>query len=77
MTTRRLLRNVARFAILPVVPLCLLAAAGPYHVVRRIPIPGDFGWDYITADTEGRRFTCRTEANSWSSTSIPARPQEE
>jgi DNA-binding beta-propeller fold protein YncE len=32
-----------------------LAAAG-YHVVRRIPLAGDTGWDYITADTEGRRL---------------------
>jgi DNA-binding beta-propeller fold protein YncE len=30
-------------------------AAG-YHVVRRIPIPGDNGWDYITTDTDGRRL---------------------
>jgi DNA-binding beta-propeller fold protein YncE len=27
-----------------------------YHVIKRIPIPGDFGWDYITADSEGRRL---------------------
>jgi DNA-binding beta-propeller fold protein YncE len=32
-----------------------LAAAG-YRVVKRIPIAGDTGWDYITADTEGRRL---------------------
>jgi DNA-binding beta-propeller fold protein YncE len=25
-------------------------------VIKRIPIPGDSGWDYITADTEGRRL---------------------
>jgi YVTN family beta-propeller protein len=56
MTTRLQFPNVMRFAILLAVPVCLLAAAGPYHVVKRIPIPGDFGWDYITADTEGRRL---------------------
>ena len=33
-----------------------LAAAGSYHLIKRIPIPGDAGWDYITADTEGRRL---------------------
>jgi DNA-binding beta-propeller fold protein YncE len=33
-----------------------LAAAGAYHLIKRIPIPGDTGWDYITADTEGRRL---------------------
>jgi DNA-binding beta-propeller fold protein YncE len=31
-------------------------AAGGYHVTKRISIPGDTGWDYITADTEGRRL---------------------
>jgi DNA-binding beta-propeller fold protein YncE len=31
-------------------------AAGGYHQVKRIPIAGDTGWDYITADTEGRRL---------------------
>lgn len=34
----------------------VLAAAGAYHVVKRIPIPGNDGWDYITADTQGRRL---------------------
>jgi DNA-binding beta-propeller fold protein YncE len=34
----------------------LLAAAGGYHVIMRIPIPGDSGWDYITVDTEARRL---------------------
>jgi DNA-binding beta-propeller fold protein YncE len=34
----------------------LLLAAGGYHVVKRMPIAGDGGWDYITADTEGRRL---------------------
>lgn len=34
----------------------ILAAADAYHVIKRIPIPNDSGWDYITADTEGRRL---------------------
>jgi hypothetical protein len=33
-----------------------LAAADSYYVIKRIPIPADSGWDYITADTEGRRL---------------------
>ena len=33
-----------------------LAAADTYHVIKRISIPNDSGWDYITADTEGRRL---------------------
>jgi DNA-binding beta-propeller fold protein YncE len=32
------------------------AAAGKYHVITRIPIPGDTGWDYIAADSEARRL---------------------
>jgi DNA-binding beta-propeller fold protein YncE len=30
--------------------------SGGYHQVKRIPIPGDTGWDYIAADTDGRRL---------------------
>lgn|ERR1035438_9137416 len=33
-----------------------LAAASEYHLIKRIPIPGDYGWDYLTADSEGRRL---------------------
>lgn len=33
-----------------------LPAGATYHVIRRIPIPGNAGWDYITADTEARRL---------------------
>jgi DNA-binding beta-propeller fold protein YncE len=31
-------------------------AADGYQVMKRISIPGDTGWDYITADTDGRRL---------------------
>jgi DNA-binding beta-propeller fold protein YncE len=43
--------GVLLLAIAPV-----LISAGGYHVIKRIPIPGDTGWDYITADTAGRRL---------------------
>ncbi len=33
-----------------------LGAAVGYHVLKTIPIPGDYGWDYLTADSEGRRL---------------------
>ena len=33
-----------------------LMAAGAYHVIQRISIPGNAGWDYITADTDARRL---------------------
>ena len=33
-----------------------LSAAGGRHLIKKIPVPGDYGWDYLTADTEGRRL---------------------
>ena len=33
-----------------------VAAAGSYHLIKKIPIPGDGGWDYVAADSEGRRL---------------------
>ena len=33
-----------------------LGAAVGYHVLKTIPIPGDYDWDYLTADSEGRRL---------------------
>ncbi|HTZ82356.1 MAG TPA: hypothetical protein VMB66_04150 [Candidatus Acidoferrales bacterium] len=32
------------------------AQTNAYHVMKRIPIAGDTGWDYITADSEARRL---------------------
>lgn len=31
-------------------------AAGGRHLIKRIQIPGDYGWDYLTADSEARRL---------------------
>jgi DNA-binding beta-propeller fold protein YncE len=40
--------------------LSLLAAsaqtAGGYHVIKRIPIPGEGSWDYLTVDESARRL---------------------
>ena len=33
-----------------------LLAEGAYHVIKKIPIAGDGGWDYVAADSEGRRL---------------------
>jgi DNA-binding beta-propeller fold protein YncE len=33
-----------------------IAAAGQYHLIKKIPIPGDGGWDYVAADSEARRL---------------------
>lgn len=34
----------------------LTMAAGGYHITHRLPIPGDTGWDYITADSQAHRL---------------------
>ena len=51
-----LLRRVVAFVSLGSILLLGVHAADGYRVVKRIPVPGDTGWDYITADTEGRRL---------------------
>jgi len=33
-----------------------LAAVGSYHLLKKIPIPGDGGWDYVAADSAARRL---------------------
>jgi DNA-binding beta-propeller fold protein YncE len=38
------------------VATCVLSAAGGYHVVKRIPVPGDGSWDYLTVDEGARRL---------------------
>ena len=40
------------FVLLP----AWLGAEGGYHLVKKITITGDYGWDYLTADSEGRRL---------------------
>jgi len=30
--------------------------AGAYRIIKKIPIAGDGGWDYVAADSEGRRL---------------------
>jgi DNA-binding beta-propeller fold protein YncE len=32
------------------------SAAGERQLIEKIPIPGDYGWDYLTADSEARRL---------------------
>ena len=43
------------FLILFVATLSLMAE-GQYHLIKRIPLGGDYGWDYLTADSVGRRL---------------------
>jgi DNA-binding beta-propeller fold protein YncE len=33
-----------------------MSAAGAYKVIKKIPIPGDGGWDYVAADSDARRL---------------------
>jgi len=33
-----------------------MAAESLYHLIKRIPIPGNGGWDYVAADSEARRL---------------------
>src|SRR6266852_4490002 len=51
-----LFRPHGRQAMLFAVLATTLVAAGGYHLLKTIPIPGDYGWDYLTADSEGRRL---------------------
>ncbi len=41
---------------LPFLIACGLLAAASYHSVKTIPIPGAGGWDYVAADSDGRRL---------------------
>ena len=38
-----------------VLAICAPNAAG-YHLLKTIPVAGDYGWDYAAADTDGRRL---------------------
>jgi hypothetical protein len=48
---RSSVRCLALFALLT----AARAATDGHHLVKTISIPGDYGWDYLTADSEGRR----------------------
>ena len=54
MTGRRVLAFTATAALM-LAAVATLAAQGR-HLIKTIPIPGDYGWDYASADTEGRRL---------------------
>ena len=56
MTKLSTLRSNARWLALFVVLAVTLGAAGGRHLIKKIPVPGDYGWDYVTADSEGRRL---------------------
>ena len=43
---------LALFAIFAIA----MGASGDFRLIKRIPIPGDGGWDYVAADSDGRRL---------------------
>jgi len=49
-----------RRAIWPMTLLVLLGvpctALAEHHVIKKIPVGGDYGWDYLTADSDARRL---------------------
>src|SRR6202795_1854939 len=49
-------RLAAGSLVLLVTLAIAVAAAGSFHLIKKIPIPGDGGWDYVAADSEGRRL---------------------
>ena len=51
------LRKSAKlFAIIAGVGVSTALGAAGYHLIKKIPVRGDYGWDYASADTEGRRL---------------------
>src|SRR5262245_33056734 len=51
-----LLGSVCLLLLLPNVFSKVLPAAAGYQVVKKIPVGGDSGWDYLTVDSAGRRL---------------------
>lgn len=57
MNTQASVRKAAKCsAIVAVFAACTTAGAAGYHLLKKIPVPGDYGWDYASADTDGRRL---------------------
>jgi DNA-binding beta-propeller fold protein YncE len=53
-------RTVRQFSVSLAVAAALsvgaVVAGASYHVLTKIRVPGDYGWDYASADSEGRRL---------------------
>jgi hypothetical protein len=47
---------LALFAILPLLPATVHAQDGPYKILKTVKVGGDGGFDYVTADSEGRNL---------------------
>ena len=55
MKTADLKLSIRCLPVLAVIATSLVAQSGR-HLIKKIPVPGDYGWDYVTADGEGRRL---------------------
>lgn len=55
--THSSIRSYAKWMpLVSVFAVCSTLGAAGYHLVKSIQVPGDYGWDYATAETEGRRL---------------------
>src|SRR5271166_1643991 len=44
------------FVVLMCLSMPAFAVDGGYHVIKKIPVAGEGGWDYLTVDTEAQRL---------------------
>jgi DNA-binding beta-propeller fold protein YncE len=51
-TMNSMLRNAFALVLLAIAP----AFASGYHIVSKVPVPGDGGWDLVTCDSQARRL---------------------
>jgi DNA-binding beta-propeller fold protein YncE len=42
--------------LISVFAVCSTLGASGYHLLKSIQVPGDYGWDYASADSDGRRL---------------------
>ena len=57
MSAQALFRRTTTWLPLVAVALTVSAVgAAGHHLLKKIPVAGDYGWDYASADTEGRRL---------------------
>ena len=50
------MRKLAIFTLLAAFAIPLAFAADGYKIAKKIPIPGQGGWDYLTVDESARRL---------------------
>lgn len=50
------MRKLASFTLLAAFAIPLAFAADGYKITKKIPIPGQGGWDYLTVDASARRL---------------------